>query len=484
MNQFIKAHSLTYQDLCDRLGYRSKTSITRIVKEKTSYVLRCRFYQNLLTGYALTATERRAFEQALEASRTSDAEKDAVSSISALFSGYGSASMPPLECCVFDGSEKPITLKKLLDDCLATAQNPRALLFGLHASPHLNALTAQLTQRGIATTHLLPQNMSTPDMYRYLASVRSTLFKDNYAPSLYLSRKSEVRLENLAFLQYEQLDGSLNTLLLFPDVGNRLIFIVIPGLDVYELCAHCIAQSSRQPLKKLFTGEATETAEKDASLFIAKQQFCCKLEANHYALCFVGDFPLECIAPEHFKKALLLPLSSGVAQKLISLQEKRSIYPVLPNSGPRSRTNVHSRVMPRFIFPKMALDHFFETGRLLNHPSFLRTFTSTERKFIMDSFLTTLRQGPICPVRLYESEKTLLARFFRIQCFYFPPKASARQSNRQDTLLITPAGSASTAHAAYVALREPDMVDRFVQYYNSELWPNATPPDKALYTFP
>ena len=471
VKHYMQTHSITYQELCAQLGYRSKTSIMRIVNDETSYALRYRFYQKLLSSRTLSESERKAFEQALKASRTSKVETDVNDAFSMLFYGYSYATASSMQCHLLEGATNSFPLKKFLDNHLANAHHAKALLFEIKDSPPLNTLMAHLVSREITITHLLPQNLSTPEIFRYLASVRSVFFTGSYTPIRYLFTDREARVQNFAFLQYEKENGAQITLVFYPDAEGKLMCTVIRDLDAYRLFMTCIDQSTLQPLKKLLIRDALGKNSLDASPYIQQLKLQHELEAKHYTLHFIGEFPLECIPPYLFRAALLLPLSSGAAKTLLSEQKMGNAY-----------LNAN-KTMLRFILPQEALAHFFNTGQLGSHPPFLRAFSVNERISILNYLFSTLIENPMPLMRLCNSEKTSLVRFLRIQCFYFPPKASARQNNRHDALLITPAKPTKTSHAAYALLEDLEMVKRFVWYYNDELWPNATLPDGVLRKF-
>lgn len=68
IDQFMEEHDISFANLVDRLGYRSKTSLNRIIKGRVRPGTICKFEQAMVSAFDLTLEERGLLSETVQKS--------------------------------------------------------------------------------------------------------------------------------------------------------------------------------------------------------------------------------------------------------------------------------------------------------------------------------------------------------------------------------------------------------------------------------
>ncbi|MBE5802834.1 MAG: hypothetical protein E7319_11200 [Clostridiales bacterium] len=468
VKQYILAHELSYQALVDRLGYKSKTSIARIIQNATSYELRLDFYQRFSSQYVLTTEERKSFEHYLNLSRLDVRQQKLFLAFRRLFSFQHPEAA--VHCLPYDEHEQTTELDLLLRQYGQQAVHVSVFLGG-SCLPLIRRLYQSLNRMNLPFhfQHFLFAEESPSHLVDVLADAVPLLFDSRYLLYTIKSNDYAARVDNLCLVRFERKDGTGDDslLMLLQDQSHLLYLSHVTG-HLYDAVLRLIEDLDASPLK------TTEPLEEDFSrvlAFLQKQQYYLQLEENQALYFYCKDLDCALVPPDIFKNALL--------QTVFPDHEAKSLCKELCDLQARRYQNLLKKHSPsHIILTREFLKNFLQSGRFQDHPFLLRTFTLSERVDIVNGILSLQANNPFFFVRLAADNIPHLWNLVSVRCSRRMVRASSHADTSQnDTLLLQPATSKPNV-SSMIELTQPELVPSFAAFYLDELWNRYTLPSK------
>ncbi|MBR5548030.1 MAG: hypothetical protein IKU70_13780 [Clostridia bacterium] len=462
VKQYIQAHELSYQDLVSSLGYKSKTSITRIVQDATSYKLRLEFYQRFCERYALTAEEKEAFDSQLNLSRMDEEQQKLSLSLRRFFSK--AASGEAVRCIHSAAPAVSEPLQQILRQRASGTRQLTAYVMGWCSLPLLCQLhhTLHETGRSFTIRHLLPAEGSPQQVLELLSGTASFLFDPRYV--LYHVPKNDemVQMNHLTLLHCEYADGTAEDDLLIQLDREQCLFQPMQTTQLSRTAADLITLLQLPSVKSDMPGTQPPYS---LETLIHQQKLLFEMEENRAVYSYCKEFDLSLIPPEIFSSTLspaALRDHPAECRELCSIQQKRY-------------ENIRIKRSPSyFILTTEALKNFVWTGRLKSHPHVLNTFSSKDRMLVLNALLTAQAENPFFFVRLAADTMPSLWNHLSLRCCRHMKRASSHGVHAQkDVLALFPA-SAVQEESTLLPLTDPELVSSFASYYMSELWEKCT----------
>ena len=470
VKQYIDQNALSYQDLVERLGYKSKTSVARIIQDATSYQLRAQFYKLFKEHYPLTEEESDTFESALNASRLSGEHQSLFTAYRRLFTQPSPEKLPPI-CVEYAEDARTKTLTEVIDDFGQGAYSIDVLLFGLCSPAILQALYRQLDDMSCTFTirHCLFSQENASAYIHLLSATSDFLFDPRYV--LYHGDRSAMpmHVDNQIILHCDMEDGeSTDSLLL--QVSRDQLFLSNPlGGELLSTYLRFFERHAEQ-ISPLKIHKHCRSDEEQIATFLKMQQNYAALENNRSIYCYRKSLGLEFIPPDIYRDALLINRfpqkdSLNLVSELVDTQRKRY-------------QNIRSKKAPSyFLLSDDAIQNFIWTGRLRNHPFLLRPFSPRERAIILKNLLTLLEDNPFFFLRFAAENAPELWDTTNVSCYQQLQNTSSHKAVREESLVFSPTNESSDEYAL-LQLINPDVVDSYAVFYRDELWQKYSQPSK------
>ncbi|MBR2942121.1 MAG: hypothetical protein IKB82_01855 [Clostridia bacterium] len=466
VRQYIESNSLSYQDLVEHLGYKSKTSVSRIIQDATSYQLRAQFYKQFRDQYPLTDAEMDAFETALNASRLSAEHQALFSAYRRLFSPASNApaSEPVVE---YAESGRTCTLSEAILTAGQNAYNIDVLIFGMCAPATLRTLYQQLDGMSSSFTirHCLFSQEDASIYIHLLNAVSDFLFDPRYILYHCDKRPTLVYTDNQLILHCDTEDGeSIATLFLQSDTGRLFCSEPIGGellqvyLNFFERNAEIFT-----PLKMR---RRCRSEEEQILAFLQTQRQYASLEKGRSIYCYRKSLGLEFVPPEIYKDALLLnrfpdKAALSMVNDLVEAQRRRF-------------QNIRSKKAPSyFMLSQDAIQNFIWTGRLRNHPFLLRPLSPRERMLVIRNLISLMEENPFFFLRFAAEDAPGFWDTASVSCYQQIQSTSSHKTVRDESLCFIPANETSDEYTT-LQLVNPDVASSFAIFYREELWQKHT----------
>ena len=463
VKQYLQTHELSYQDLTDRLGYRSKTSVARIARDATSYELRLDFFNRFALHFPLTEEERESFQMLLDISRLENGQQKLFLAFQNLFHARQPAEA--VQCISFGSGESRISLEQLLRQRCQQSRTMTVYLFGWCSVSVLRQLYRTLNEMNASFSiqHFLFEPYDQHRFVQLLADAASFLFDSRYILRRVPQNADAAAMNNQYLIHCDLPDGSSRDDLLLQIHQTQLLFQPHDDAKLYEALLNLTACLNTEPLKE---SRAHGDIRDRILSAVEYQKLCISLEEDQAMYSYCEELAMAFIPPAIFRDAIMpsLPLNAEIltlVRELCSLQQTR--YQIL-----------HSKHSPSyFILAQNALKNFLWTGRLKNHPFPLRTFTPKERVLILSDVLSLAHDNPFVFVRIAADDMPKLWNTITLRASRHMTRASAHGgSSQKDMILLMP--SVSSGDLSLLRLPDQHLTAAFATYYMDELWKQHT----------
>ena len=476
VRQYISDHSLSYQDFASAMGFKSKTSIARIIQDETSYELRAQFFSRLSEQYPLSEKEELAFRNALRISRLSPQDRKLFRCFSdVLQADYNLKSYSDI---AYRSAGQMETLS--LSDLLAARSNASSLvtvsIFGLPGTPFITTLYKLLseTHRPFAIRHyvfcgedILPQLRSVTDSAPFLFDPRYTLYSCRCRPG-------QAMPDNHLILRYVMQDGSASEDVFLLSAQEPMIYSG-PMHSSFTDLYHSFFLPALEPVPALKTAYAQDSLLDQLNAYFSMQEAMISLEEDCALYCLRKGLGEEFIPPEIFQNAvqpydLSPPDAKKVLSNLLRIQKRRHQH-LLSQKKPLY-----------FVLSQSDFQHFVWTGRFANQPPFLRPLSPRERYDTLTLLIAQIQQNPYFSIRFANESLHAVCDHLTLTGYHYTQYASSHQAKRIGGLLIQP-GPRSSSQSACVMLADNALASAFSQFFREELNAQYVEPARTTLRF-
>ncbi len=391
LTEIMRKKHISVADLARRLNYRSRTSLSRLMRDETRFDSIEDFMQRIepVKAWLLTGEELEALKRAMEVSRLGRARYTAYKEIWGLIAEpkqqvrhvelecYGTGRVQTLhELCKIWRSAQKLEMLVVNSGC--------EMFFG-----ELSAMLRDCPDLDCRIEHYLLVSDASGALAQQLGAVMG-VFHDPRYQGYYRTWRSETLFiggsvhNNVTAILGVREDGSTFTqLLIIREDGKSLLYDNDSAVDLFSFFQRVIAgvRSSAMPLK-------TEYPEQDVVgglIAICRRYLNC--EKDRAICCIAPDICFELIPCDILKRVMLDSAFRGcdenepTAAELIEIHQARY-------------ENIRSKKKKTmYMFSWEGLKRFARTGRTTDHVAGMRIFTPKERIAILRDVVEQCRSN-------------------------------------------------------------------------------------------
>jgi len=467
VRQYILRQRLSYQEIADTLGYKSKTSVARIIQGETSYDLRQQFFSRLVGHYADTPQESAALKEALRFSRLTAQDQAYFRCYADLLHKDFSAESDRDYLCAAPQEDAPVSLRARVSRLAECSYHITLSIFGQPDGELILSLYQMLEDSGcaFAIAHYIFTDEDVMPMLRSVVSSASILFNPRYM--LYRCPRAQglPALDNQLLLQYCLEDGSIREDVLLPAQDAGLMLCPLENSDLTGFYSRSLPGVQSGALVREYR---SDTPQEMLAACIAMQEQICELEKDCAVYSFKKGLSIEFIPPEIGKNAFLFDQLSRDEAKAVAVQLARI-------QKSRHQMLLTRRKPMHFVLSPAAFQRFIWTGRLVNHPPFLRPLTPKERYDVLTLIMDQLRENPYFSIRFTTDDIPPILTHMSLTCYQHFRHTSSHQAVTKGCLLIQP-GLDSASRLACAELDDPKLAESYAHFFLEELIPQYTQP--------
>ena len=392
---WMRKKGLSTKRLAELAGYKSKTSIVRILREECVQSGRERLFARISELGLLSAAERRTLLQALELSRVGGEQAAARLRLRQLLMGRR------------DETPADTSLQRALDS-LRTAHAARILLLNGCRLDVIDALRDVLARRAAHTMeHYVTVGASVRRDMNALCAILSIACVPSYACWLREARADEekgapTRQDALCFTAQDRDGVSTDTLILFPAEGGVAVHTQPSSCGLFDFFRSAILRGGIRP-----SVSASSVPKEEPGTIVDAMRFCTEVERGRAARAIKPDVCLNQIPGEILRAALVdggvLRHFPGWSERQISAKMEEFFY-----YHNQRFHNAFDGEQPRSqIMSARSLRHFALTGRFDSNFSAIRPFTVRERIAILENFTRRMREDDGALLRVWNAEADL-----------------------------------------------------------------------------
>lgn len=446
LEALMHAKGLSTQRLAELTGYKSKTSIARILREECVQEGRERLFQKMDALGLLTEQERQSLQCALETSRLGKRRMAARLRLRRLLTG----------------AKATETLDEALAQCLEglrTARAAQILLVNCCHPALAERLGEILAQRPAHTLeHFVTIGPCEEQMMEALCAVLSLAYLRAYSCAVRdVNREipAAAGREILCFSAQNRDGASTDTLVLFDGDGKAMVHTQPASQGLFGFLKRAVAgQGYRQVIETYQQQESPEA-------FVSSIRFCTELERSKPA-CIIKPGPCLNEVASGFLRAALL--EGGVLRYFPEWNERQVralLEEFLYFHARRFENSFYGAHARRQIMSPRAVRHFALTGRFEAPFLAIRPFAVRERIAILEHFERAMEKNSGFSMRLWNEESDFA---MEVHCF------------ENSSILAVPAELSSSVNVYYpaVTLRHPRLAALFTECFEDDLLRNST----------
>lgn len=389
-----QARSLTIAELADLLGYKSQTSVMRIIQEKANLESLTRFCRQLKNSPELNLTreEQHQVDAVLEFKRLGKSDFLATQVLRQLLQED-----PPLVDPVLVDPQTG-TQQTLLSRYLPM-KGLKITVVNCESMSLFSALAVLTRQKRATVEHYLYSDKS---LLRTVMAVRAVM-PILHDPAYYggmavasreflLDNPRGIRLSDVLLCQYEKDSIPWFDLVVFQSKTEGMRFSFLgSGKAVLHMLEPMKTQA--QPLRN----NRNPAAKRSYAAFLSA---CAEMERDRSAYRIKPDFGFEQVPVEIWQRALIEGPAAG-SEGIGDMDE-------LVNICLRRQENAFTKLQPQHhIFKQQALWKFIETGRLSDQFWAFRSLTMAERLQVVQTVQNQFLHNPNYYVHFFVDEDTI-----------------------------------------------------------------------------
>ena len=439
--------------LAEMTGYKSKTSIVRILREESVHAGRERLFASMGDLGLLSSQARASLAQALEYSRVGPARAEARSHLRHLLTGCPEAQIAP-------------ELARALEPLLG-AHSARILLLNGCRMELTEALRDILRKRPAhAMEHYVNVDMSSGGAMEALCAILTIACVPAYTCAIRETQpgaREGPLMHDLLCYSAQDRDGvGVDTLILFPGGGRVEVHTQPTAFGLFNFLRRAIGVEDFQPVV------AAYSMQEGPESIVEAMRFCTELERGCNARVVKPDVCINEVEGSYLRAALLdggvLRSFPGWTERQIRAQLEEFFY----YHEQRFQSAFKGARLRRRIMSPRSLRRFALTGRFDSAFSAVRSFTVEERVAVLENFARHMRQSSDAPLYFWREQSDLA---MEVHCF------------ENVGIIAFPAREAGGLNVNFQAsiLRHPRMAALFQECFDDDLVRNcATSASESL----
>lgn len=454
ISHFAEERGLSLSEIAERLSYKSKTSLVRLmdenVREKSVY----RFQRTMRAAFELTPSEEEALNEAVEIKLYGSQKQEIFREMRGLLRALNSAK-PEAEPFVEDVKNGA---RERLFERYTRMKNVHIHIFNAADAPIYRALASFLHQENASANHYICTHTDDVGLIRAMRMALPAFYAQGYEIGIYAGdvRQSIFGMMGADAMAvfYEDEDGkAMSDMIAFEKNGAAKRLTLQKEAGLRELL--CIRPEMFLPIKK------THTDNSSPEEYIEYSKYISSMERDRSILKLKPDMGLEHIRPEILRDALLEnPVSSNDALPK-ALEELTRIY-----TG-RYQNTFTKKKHAHMIVKLESMRQFARTGRMSDHFWGMRPFTEKERALILEDLRQNAIKNPY--FHLYFLEDEMLFDGVEIDCY------------GNESLLIAPSQTDYSFSNGYseIMLTNRRIMALFKEFFIEELVKRYSRPESA-----
>ena len=453
--EWMRASGVSTKRLAERTGYKSKTSIVRILREEGVHAGRERLLEQLRKQDLLDPAAYASLAQALEISRVGPARARGRMCLRRLLVGRREAELSP-------------SLMQALEP-LRQARSARMLLLNGCRVELTEELRRILRQRPAhVMEHYVSVDFSSERAMEALCAILAIACVPAYACAIREmrpDRREELLRQDMLCFTAQDRDGvSADTLVLFPGDDSVRVHTQPSSFGLFDFLRRILIEGDFQPAVGAYaTQEGPES-------IVEAMRFCTELERSCNARTVKPDVCINEVPGAALYAALrdggVLHHFPGWTERQMRAQLEEFFY----YHDQRFRSAFEGERMRGRIMSPRSLRRFVLTGRFDSPFPAIRAFTVAERVAILENFARRMQRGGGCPLCFWSDADDLT---MEIHCF------------ENVGIIAFPAREAGGLNVNFQTsiLRHPRMAALFEECFDDDLTRNCavSPSESLLY---
>lgn len=375
IRRLIASRKMTMMSLCQLLGYRSQTSLVRIMQEQVRHDSLVAFAHKLRTcaKLNLSAEERKKLDELVELHNADSNTTQALASIRRFLSTLPNENAAPPHLLLQDRSQVGVIAH------FGTLRIRHVFILNCEHVSIFNDLALLMSRQSFTIEHYMFSSPSVLRSIHTLQAIMPVVFSTQYSAWAYRMPKEPSNTSrglitsDMIVVEYQREDGS---------VGYEAIVFTSNTCgtvlqDVFSLDTLYLMLPRKEDMLSLKLDPASLG---DLLMYL---DFCADLEHNHAVYRLKPDVGMDQIPVGILKNAVM---DSAPAEMLGMLDQLTSRFL-------QRQKNLLERKQPQYhIMKRKAMWQFAETGRMSDHLWCCRSFTRAERAaiftFIRDELMT------------------------------------------------------------------------------------------------
>ncbi len=387
VREIQKQRRLTLAELSGILGYKSPTSLVRIMQQKANKESLLKLIERLRQSEQLHLSDQelRRLDDILEVDQLrKDMDYEAFIRLRNLLKGDEVPSSEVILTISAGGAQT--TMRRRYGDCLRW----RGFLINGERAPIFHTLFRLLEKENFRLEHTMFINWDQAHTVRLICALLPLMFSPNYEGYAYsLDQRMEamptgLMRADMLVCDYVSRDGeSRHDMIVFNADGNASVIESRQSISNFEnLLPPRNSFHSLRSIWKSATGD-----------YLSYSRFCMDLERNRAICRFKQDVGMDQIPVPLLRKAL----EEGPMPP--SLSQRETVDQLEDIFRQRWRQMLENTHPVRHIMKESAMWQFVRTGRMSDHFWACRSFTRAERAEILQSMISLTQQCP--DYRLY-----------------------------------------------------------------------------------
>ena len=445
---WMHVRGVSTKRLAELTGYRSKTSIVRILREESVHAGRERLFARMDSLGMLSPDDRRSLARGLELSRVGRQRSQDRRRLRGLLMGQGGGGLSPA-----------------LDQALEPLRQARAarILMVNACQAEVSATLREILRRHPAHTmeHFVTIDLSAPQPMEALCAVLSIACAPTYACAIREAApgaREGLRAQDiLCFSAQDRDGGSEDTLVIFSGDGGVCVHTQPSSFGLFDYLRRAIGVDGFEPaVSAHFMQEGPES-------IVEAMRFCTELERGCGERTVKPDVCINEVAGGILRSALLdggvLRCFPGWTERQMRAQLEEFFY-YHDQRYHNAFDDAHRR--GRIMSPR-SLRRFALTGRFDSPFPAIRPFTVEERIAILENFALHMRRNGENALRFWDAEGELA---MEVHCF------------ENVGIIAFPAREAGGLNVNFQTsiLRHPRLAALFQECFDDDLLRNCTMP--------
>ena len=400
--RFAKEHELTISALAESLGYKSKTSLDRLMNANSRENSVRKFEEAMLASFELTTQERERLHRAVRIACEGEEQYQISEKVRALLLTKTPPHRQPVTVRCADTGESLSFAARYRH-----ARTLHATIWNCCQIPTLfSSLRCLMQEKPLRITHYLTESDTQLSAVSALESLVPVLYRPEYEGFIVAQTNScpPSNRPDLLFMQWADEQGHFHGDIVFfqSPAAGRLLEVDLPTFD--RLQSLFVTPPPYTPVKKTYP-ECRSFED-----YIQYSDDIAALECDHSVWKIKPDLCVDLIPP-HILEAAIIRGPAGPKDELFfsTLRLLRQVYD-------RRYQNTFSKKKHCFtLLKKQAMQRFVETGRTTDHFWAMDSFTREERAEILASLLEQQQHNPYVHLLFFRDDDAI--RDMEVICY-------------------------------------------------------------------